>query len=134
VHLNPKPLQPGGVPLWISGTLNPNVLRRIARFGRGWIPWGPDARDPVAGLARIREVLEKAGRDPKGFQVTTHLPSVLGSDGRLDLERTLEPVPKLVEGGITDLRVTLPLPDEQAAVEDLLGPIVLAFRSAAGRA
>jgi probable F420-dependent oxidoreductase len=133
IHLNPKPLQPGGVPLWISGTLNRNVLRRIARFGSGWIPWGPDALDPVAGVARIREALEEAGRDPKHFQATTFLPLERREDGRLDLDRTLEVVPSLVAGGLTDLRITLPLPPERAAVEDLLTPIVQAFRRAAGR-
>jgi probable F420-dependent oxidoreductase len=133
IHMGPKPLQPEGVPLWISGTLNPNVLRRIVRFGQGWIPWGPDAMDPVAGLARIREELEKAGRSTEGFQATTHLPGVRKDDGQLDPERTMEAVPALVEGGITDVRVTLSLPDDRAAVEDLLAPIVLAFRSAVGR-
>ena len=49
----PKPVHPGGVPLWISGRLNAAVMRRIVRFGSGWIPWGMDARDPVAGLGRI---------------------------------------------------------------------------------
>jgi probable F420-dependent oxidoreductase len=133
IHCNPKPLQPGGVPLWISGTLNPNVLRRIARFGSGWIPWGPDAMDPVAGLARIREALEAAGRDAKGFQVTSYLPVRKGPDETLDLDATMAAVPAMVEGGITDLRITLPLPSEHDAVLDLLAPIVEAFRKAAGR-
>ena len=133
IHLNPKPLQPGGVPLWISGTLNKNVLRRIVRFGRGWIPWGNDAMDPAAGRRRIVEALEEAGRDPTGFQVSSYLPVVEGGDGKIDPERTVAPVPAMVEAGITDLRVTLLLPDEAAAVEDLLGPLVQAFREAAGR-
>ena len=84
VHCNPKPLQTGGVPFWISGRLNKNVLRRIARFGAGWIPWGQDANDPAAGLARIREVLDEAGRDAKGFQVTSYLPIAKGGDGGID--------------------------------------------------
>jgi probable F420-dependent oxidoreductase len=133
IHCMPKPLQPGGVPLWISGTLNPTVLRRIARFGSGWIPWGSDARDPVAGLARIREVLARAGRDAQGFQVTTHVPLAKRADGALDVERTLAPIPALVAGGITDFRVTLELPAEAAAVEDLLAPLVAAFRKSVGR-
>lgn len=134
IHLNPKPLQPGGVPLWISGTLNPNVLRRIARFGSGWIPWGDDALDPVAGLARIRETLEAAGRETDGFQATAHLRACSTPDGQLEIGRTMEAVPALVEGGVTDLRLTLPLPGERAEVEDRLAPIVQAFRNAVGRA
>ena len=44
IHQMPKPVQPGGVPVWISGTVNKAVARRIARFGSGWIPWGPAIR------------------------------------------------------------------------------------------
>jgi hypothetical protein len=42
-------------------------------------------------------------------------------------------VPAMVAGGLTDLRITLDLPSSQAAVEDLLTPLVKAFRQAAGR-
>jgi len=133
IHCMPKPLQPGGVPLWISGTLNPSVLRRIARFGSGWIPWGPDARNPVAGLARIREALDAAGRSAKGFQVTSHIALAKRPNGALDIDATLAPVPALVAAGITDLRVTLGLPGEAAAVTDLLAPLVAAFRKRVGR-
>ena len=44
----PKPLQPGGVPIWVSGTINPRVVRRLARSGavgsRGATP--PPTRSP----------------------------------------------------------------------------------------
>lgn len=133
VHLNPKPIQQGGVPIWVSGRLNKNVLRRIARFGTGWIPWGQDAMDPFAGLAKIHEELAKAGRDAKGFQCTSYLPTVMTESGELDVDAIVAPVGPMVEGGITDLRVTLPLPDEKAAVEDFLTPLVEAFRKVSGR-
>ena len=132
IHLNPKPLRPGGVPLWISGTLNKSVLRRIARFGSGWIPWGPDAMDPIGGLARIGAEMEKVGRDMKGFQATSHL-RVAKEAGRIDADRTMAVVGPMAEAGITDFRITLDLPKEQAAVRDLLSPLVLAFRKTAGR-
>ncbi len=133
IHLNPKPLQPDGVPIWVSGRLNPNVLRRIARFGAGWIPWGDDAMDPFAGLAKIREELEKVGRDARGFQCTSYLPLKKRDDGELDLDAMVAPVGPMAEGGITDIRVTLPLPTEKAAAEDYLSPLVEAFRKSAGR-
>lgn len=133
IHCAPKPLQPGGVPLWISGTLNKNVLRRIARFGSGWIPWGRDAMNPAAGLSRIRELLEAEGRDSSGFQVTSYLPIETGPGGAIDLERTMAAVPAMVEAGITDLRATLTLPTELTAATDFLSPVVEAFRHAVGR-
>ena len=133
IHAMPKPLQPGGVPLWISGRLNPNVLRRIARFGSGWIPWGEDAMDPISGLARIREALAAAGRSAEGFQVTSYVPIAEDGAGGIDWEKTMAAVPPMAAGGITDFRVTLDLPRERQAALDLLAPAVQAFRKAAGR-
>jgi probable F420-dependent oxidoreductase len=133
IHLNPRPLQPGGVPIWVSGRLNKNVLRRIARFGSGWIPWGQDAMDPFAGLAKIREELSVVGRDMNGFECTSYLPMQTDSLGNLDVGAMTSAVGPMVEGGITDIRVTLPLPTDKSAVEDYLSPLVEAFRQAAGR-
>ncbi len=96
-HMMPKPLQPGGVPIWISGTINARVVRRLAAFGSGWIPWGAAATDPVAGIAEMRERLAEAGGDGAGLQVTGALPIVRADDGSLDLDRTMEAVPKLAD-------------------------------------
>lgn len=133
VHLNPKPLQADGVPLWISGRLNKNVLERIVRFGSGWIPWGEDANNPIAGLEKIRDELAKAGRDSTGFQCTSYLPVITGHNGQLDLDAMMAAVGPMVEGGITDIRVRLELPSERNAVEDYLSPVVGAFRETVGR-
>ena len=132
IHLNPKPLRPGGVPLWISGTLNKNVLRRIVRFGSGWIPWGEDGMNPVAGLEKIGEEMEKAERSMKGFQATGYV-QVVEDGGKIDAEATMSVVAPMKEAGITDFRVTLNLPNEEAAVQDMLSPLVESFRKAAGR-
>ena len=59
----PKPVQPGGVPLWISGTVNPRVVKRLARFGVGWIPWGPAAAELESGVTQMKEAL--AERRPR---------------------------------------------------------------------
>jgi len=132
IHCNPQPLQDGGVPIWVSGTLNKRVLERIARFGDGWIPWGPDALDPAVGMTRVREALEAAGRSAEGFQCTAALPAVKGSDG-IDVDRTMEAVPAMVAAGVTDFRAYLPIPADPAAAQDYLSGIVAAFRKAVGR-
>jgi probable F420-dependent oxidoreductase len=133
IHCMPKPVQPGGVPIWVSGRLNDRVLDRIVRFGSGWIPWGDVARNPAEGLGRIQDALAAAGRDPTGFQVEGPLPAVRDADGAIDVPRTMEGVPALVAAGITDFRVPLRIPDGDAAAADLLGPIVGGFRRAVGR-
>lgn len=133
IHCMPKPRQAGGVPIWVSGTLNRQVLRRIGRFGSGWIPWGPDAVDPAAGLERVREALSAAGRDAAGFQVAGSLPVARGEDRAIDLARTMDAVPALVEAGITDFRAHLPIPADPSAATDYLSAVVSAFRKAVGR-
>jgi probable F420-dependent oxidoreductase len=132
-HMMPKPLQAGGVPIWISGTVNPRVVRRLATFGSGWIPWGPAAADPVSGIAEMKERLADAGRDPSDLQVTGTLPLVKGDDGAFDLERTMEQVPGFAAAGLTDLRGRFKLPDDRSAALDEMSRIVAAFRAASGR-
>jgi probable F420-dependent oxidoreductase len=133
IHMMPKPLQPGGVPIWVSGTLNERVVERVVRFGTGWIPWGPFVREPASGVTRMREALEAAGRDPKALQVQGTLPAVTGSDGALDLPRTLDGVPALVDAGVTDFRAYLPVPKDPNAATDYLAGVVAAFRETVGR-
>jgi probable F420-dependent oxidoreductase len=133
IHSMPKPLQPGGVPIWVSGTLNDRVIDRLVRFGNGWIPWGPDARDPVTGIARLCEALAAAGRDATGFQVQGSLPVVKQADRSIDLARTMEGVPALAEAGVTDFRAPVPITLDGRATADYLAELVAAFRSAVGR-
>ena len=133
IYCLPRPRQPDGIPVWVSGTLNRPVLDRIARFGRGWIPWGQSALDLKRSIATVRDALDAAGRATDGFQIAGTLPIVKRSDGAPDLERTMEGVPPLVEVGLTDLRANLRLPDDPSATADLLGELVAAFRAVTGR-
>ncbi len=131
IHQMPKPTQPGGVPLWVSGRVNPRVVRRLARFGSGWIPWGDDAGDLVDALARLRPALAEAGRDLADLQVSGQLPEVVDGDGRLDVAATMAGVAPLVEAGVTDFRATLRIPRDPAEAEDHVRAAVEAFRVAA---
>jgi probable F420-dependent oxidoreductase len=132
IHQMPKPLQAGGVPIWVSGTLNQRVIDRVVRFGSGWIPWGDDIADPAKGIGVMRDALEAAGRGATLLQVTTGLPTVKGADGNLDIAATMEGVPPLVEAGITDFRVYA-VPTDPSAARDHLAELVTAFRATVGR-
>ena len=116
----------------MSGTLNERVLERVARFGSGWIPWGPAANDLEASIPRVHEALSAAGRDPDNFQVAGRLPVVKGADGHLDLAASMDRVPPLVEAGVTDFRANPRLPDDRAAVGGRLHELVSAFRAVVG--
>jgi probable F420-dependent oxidoreductase len=109
VHQMPKPLQVGGVPLWISGrSTNRHVVERVVRFGAGWIPWAEDAADPAPGIARLTEALARAGQADRSLQVTAALPA--------------EPaeVQRLLEAGVTDFRARR-TPASQAEMDELVG-------------
>jgi probable F420-dependent oxidoreductase len=130
IHQMPKPTQPGGVPIWVSGTVNGRSMDRLARYGSGWIPWGDDAADVADGIARMRAAVTDRGRDPGDIGVVGTLVPVRDSDKRVDLAQTMASVPPFREAGVTDFRIALPVPSEQAALTDYLGEVVAAFRSA----
>lgn len=133
IHQMPKPLHPGGVPIWVSGTIRGTTVSRLARFGARWIPWGPDAANLKDSIPRIKEALAKADGDADGLQVVGYLPIVNGTNGGVDIGRTMERLPALVEIGVTDFVTNLPLPSDQGAAEEKLRPVVSAFRAAVGR-
>ncbi len=129
IHQMPKPLQAGGVPLWISGTVNKAVARRIARFGSGWIPWGPALADLPGSIAAMKDAVLEAGGDPTGLQVQGST-RVVKKEGGVDVAATLEPVPGLAAAGVTDFRLPLRVPaDYDGAVAELT-EFVDAFRDA----
>ena len=107
IHQMPKPVQEGGVPFWVSGTVNRNVARRLARYGRGWIPWGPAAADPSTGIPEMRAAVEAAGGDPSGLWIQGNAKVVRTDDG-VDVAATVAGALPLVEAGVTDVRVAPP--------------------------
>jgi probable F420-dependent oxidoreductase len=133
IHMMPKPMQPSGVPIWVSGTVNRRVARRLARFGSGWIPWGPAAADIESGIAAMAEALGELERDVADFRVVGNLPLVKRGDGSVDVESTVEAVPRLTAAGVTDFHAHLRLPRDHSEAFDWLRAFVGAFRSAAGR-
>ncbi|AEF37675.1 conserved hypothetical protein [Mycolicibacter sinensis] len=130
IHQMPKPVQPGGVPIWVSGTVNDAVARRLARFGTGWIPWGPAIRDPAGAIAAMKDRIAGLGGDPTGLQVLGHAKTVKRADGSLDPAATAASAPALVAAGVTDVRVTCSLPRDAEGATKLLSELVEAFRAA----
>lgn len=130
IHQMPKPLQPGGVPVWVSGTVNPRAMRRLARFGSGWIPWGDDAADIGAGIARMRAAVEELGRDPSALGIVGNAPMVRDIDGGLDLAAAVATAPALVDAGVTDVRFTVMPPRDRTEATDYLADLVTRFRGA----
>jgi probable F420-dependent oxidoreductase len=132
IHMMPKPRQPGGVPIWISGTVNARVVDRLCRFGLRWIPWGDDAAEIEQSIATLRERIDAAGTSPDGLQVVANLRVRKTDDGDVDLTATMAPVPRLIAAGATDLRARFPMWEPNAETETRLREFVDAFRAAAG--
>ncbi len=128
IHQMPKPVQTGGVPVWISGTVNKAVARRIARFGSGWIPWGSAYADIPGAITAMKDKVREFGGDPTDLQVQGTARLVKRSDGSIDLGATAAGVPALVAAGVTDVRFSVSLPDNREQAVETLSPLVGAFR------
>lgn len=130
IHQMPKPVQVGGVPIWVSGTVNDAVARRLSKFGRGWIPWGPAVSDPAGAIAAMKDKIADLGGDPVDLQVLGHATTVKRPDRTVDIAATVASAPPLISAGVTDVRVTMSLPREVSRATDLLTELVEAFRAA----
>ncbi len=79
VHVLPKPVQRGGIPVWIGGHTDA-ALRRAGRLGDGWHPIGlrppamllPD--DYAARAKQVQTYAQQAGRDPGRITLTFRAP------------------------------------------------------------
>jgi probable F420-dependent oxidoreductase len=92
----PKPAQRPHPPIHVGGA-GLRAIRRAVRYGDGWIPLmslGDD--DPIALLPRLREELERAGRDASGFEVTLYFcppdPDVVKRAEEAGITRVLFPL------------------------------------------
>jgi len=133
IHQMPKPRSPGGVPIWVSGTVNDRAMARLARFGQGWIPWGADADDLVESIPRMRAAVTAAGGDPDPIEVLGALSVVKGDDGAVDLDATMAAVPALRDAGVTDFRLGLRIRPDAPDAEARMAALVNAFRTTVGR-
>jgi len=69
VNVDPKPAQPGGVPIIIGGSSQAAATRAGIR-GDGWFPYVVSPADVAQGIETIRRTAEEAGRDPAAIEIT----------------------------------------------------------------
>jgi probable F420-dependent oxidoreductase len=65
----PKPVQKPHPPVLLGGH-GPKALERVVRYCDGWMPISLRAGDLKAGIADLRRLAEKAGRDPRSISVS----------------------------------------------------------------
>jgi alkanesulfonate monooxygenase SsuD/methylene tetrahydromethanopterin reductase-like flavin-dependent oxidoreductase (luciferase family) len=64
--INPKPVQPGGVPIFL-GANGPAMLRRIARVADGWVGSAGPIDRYIDGVRQVRAFALEQGRDPESI-------------------------------------------------------------------
>ena len=77
----PKPIQKPGIPIWIAAGKNDNALRRVAKFGDGWVTIAHNLEDFASRRRKIDLYATELGRrqDVRGSLLFASLN--LGRDG-----------------------------------------------------
>jgi len=68
VRCNPKPVQSPHPPVFLGG-FAPNVFKRVAAWGDGWMPVRVTPEQVKMGRATLDELAEAAGRDPAAIRL-----------------------------------------------------------------
>ena len=121
----PKPVQPGGIPVWTGGESGP-ALRRAARLADGWYPVGSNPKAPLdspqryaAAVERVKAMVAEAGRDPAALDLammsawpTSENPVELPAGGRAPFtgpaDAILEDLAGYRAGGLKHLMLSFP--------------------------
>lgn len=104
---DPKPVQPGGPPIWFGGALHAANVRRIATSGRGWIPiMGASVADITSGIGVLRNALAARGRDQGELLVRAPLPLIRREAG-VDIQATLAGAQTLAAAGVTEVSIPM---------------------------
>ena len=86
--INPLPVQ-RPIPIWFGGDADP-ILRRAAKYGRGWIPLDRPTDELKARLDRLRGYLSAEGRDPSEFGLEPWIRSSIGGPAEWRRGRTMD--------------------------------------------
>ncbi|MGH7856428.1 MAG: LLM class F420-dependent oxidoreductase [Candidatus Binatia bacterium] len=92
----PKPAQRPHPPILLGGH-GTKALQRVVAYCDGWMPIAPMAGDLAAGIRELRELAEKAGRNPRSISVSAFFApgdeAMLASWAELGVERAIFPLP-----------------------------------------
>jgi len=98
----PRPVQPGGIPIWFGVAPSTRHVAHLVEIGSGWMPVGTDVTALADGVRTLRAAYAAAGRDPATLGVRANVPIAVGADGRVDLDRSIEDgIPRVREAGAT---------------------------------
>jgi probable F420-dependent oxidoreductase len=133
----PRPVQPGGPPVWVGGSSRPALLR-AARLGDGWLPQGLPPMGMEQAVTLLRETREQAGRADSPFAIGGSLSFYVGEPGwdipewtvRGESDKVAEQIVALATMGVTHIQVRPPsrssdeLIDQTDAFAQQVAPLV----------
>lgn len=96
VGIAPRPVQ-HHLPVWVGGSTDV-ALRRAAARGDGWVPSGPPDGGMSAGIARLRGLLDDAGRADESFTIGARSGALYVGEPRWDVGRAVHGSPEQVAG------------------------------------
>ncbi|MFZ0173433.1 MAG: TIGR03619 family F420-dependent LLM class oxidoreductase [Acidimicrobiales bacterium] len=142
----PRPVQPGGPPIWVGGSTAP-ARRRAALLGDGWLPQGPPRIGMQAAVAEILALREEAGKAGEPFAMGDMAAFYVGEPawetGRYCLAAPGERIAEFLLGraamGVTHVQVRLrsrdteELEDQIAAFAGSVVPLLAGASVEAGR-
>ncbi len=70
----PTPWRKPHPPILLGSIGSPNVYRRVAQWGDGWLPFVLDPQEIADGRAAIDEAAQRVGRDPGTINITAFAP------------------------------------------------------------
>jgi probable F420-dependent oxidoreductase len=105
IYSHPRPVQPGGIPVWLGCAPTQRWIARIADYCDGWIPLGLPPAEIARTVAQIRSAMAANGRNPATLAVRTMLTPVGRADGLCDLDSTLAGASALRAAGATHLEI-----------------------------
>lgn len=79
VVLSPRPVQPGGPPVWLGGAAE-GAMRRAGRHGDGWMPISPTPAAFAATYTKVQAYAREAGRDPAAIRPALYTTVNINSD------------------------------------------------------
>ena len=107
VRCNPKPVQRPHPPVFLGG-FAPNVFKRIAAWGDGWMPVRVTPEQVKMGRATLDELAEAAGRDPAAIRLMV-----------CNVPADRDTILKLEEAGADRVTVSLPRDMGEGMLQEL---------------
>jgi len=114
---HPRPVRPGGPPIWVGGKGGDRLMRLVAGSAHGWnVVWRVDPAEHAERVRRLHRICQEMGRDPASVRLSVGLYTLVGEDGR-DLQARYQQLQEWAPGGSLD-----GVPLEEFAGDTLTGP------------